>query len=149
MAGAGRAVMRSLGPGHQQALQQFFPILPSVIQAERVKTKNPVSSRDTRSSRRSPLTVDASADGRKSSPKYNDGEAAMKFDGREPARCSSVDHVTQMADGNTKVAAAVEGRVAMTNENGSTTNSKSTQPLTAHGSILVSRDYVDLTVNYL
>jgi len=28
MAGAGRAVMRSLGPGHRQALQQFFPVIP-------------------------------------------------------------------------------------------------------------------------
>jgi len=28
MAGAGRAVIQSLGPGHRQALQQFFPIVP-------------------------------------------------------------------------------------------------------------------------
>ena len=28
MAGAGRAVIRSLGPGHRQALEQFFPIVP-------------------------------------------------------------------------------------------------------------------------
>ena len=28
MAGAGRAVIRSLGPGHRQALQQFFPVVP-------------------------------------------------------------------------------------------------------------------------
>jgi len=28
MAGAGRAVIRSLGPGHRQALEQFFPVVP-------------------------------------------------------------------------------------------------------------------------
>lgn len=51
MAGAGRAVMRSLGPGHQQALQQFFPILPTMIQAERQqRTKPPSSGGGTKSS---------------------------------------------------------------------------------------------------
>lgn len=132
MAGAGRAVMRSLGPGHQQALQQFFPILPSVIQAERVKAKNPASysssstSRgDVGSARRSPRTViEAKADGASSSTKYKDDNATVAKDGREPAQCSSDDHVTNVADGNAKTKVVDDSRRKVANADGSTKSRK-------------------------
>jgi len=48
MAGAGRAVIQSLGPGHRQVLQQFFPVVPPPTAALTRLTEQSEESKNTR-----------------------------------------------------------------------------------------------------
>jgi hypothetical protein len=118
MAGAGRAVMRSLGPGHQQALQQFFPILPSVIQAERVRMKGQGGG----SARRKHRSTGVATGGDTSSAHDGSGRvspAAVSMvypmngggggGGQEPTQSTSEDHVTKIADSDAKAIVVVNG----------------------------------------
>lgn len=104
MAGAGRAVMRSLGPGHQQALQQFFPILPNVLQAERMRMRtNHLSEVGASCSNPSARRTPRSSPSKSPSNDRTDGRKPVTLTTVQTTRdglqvVQSLDHTTQVND---------------------------------------------------